>query len=64
MVKDVRRGQIAGGSRSDVAAYCRDLIEAVGPGGGFILDVGAAVDEAKDENVRAVIETAKEYGAY
>jgi hypothetical protein len=52
------------GSRSDVAAYCRDLIEAVGPGGGFILDVGAAIDEAKDENVRAVIETAKAYGAY
>ena len=31
--------------------YCRDLIEAVGSGGGFILDVGATVDDAKDENM-------------
>jgi uroporphyrinogen-III decarboxylase len=52
------------GSRSDAAVCCRDLIESVGPGGGFILHVGAAIDEAKDENVRAAIETAKEHGAY
>jgi hypothetical protein len=49
------------GTADEVKAYCRDLIEAAGPGGGFILDVGAVVDEAKDENMKAMIETAKEY---
>ena len=29
------------GTVEEVQDYCRDLIEAVAPGGGFILDVGA-----------------------
>jgi len=48
------------GSPEEVGAYCRDLIQAVGPGGGFILDVGAVVDEARDENVLAMIRAAKD----
>lgn len=52
------------GSTEEVTAYCRNLIDSVGPGGGFILDVGAAMDEVKDENVHAVVEAAKRYGAY
>lgn len=52
------------GAVDEVKTYCRDLIDTVAPGGGFILDVGAVVDEAKDENMRAMVEVAKEYGAY
>jgi len=48
------------GTAEEVRAYCKDLIQAVAPGGGFILDVGAVVDEAKDENVLAMIQAAKE----
>lgn len=48
------------GTPEEVTAYCRDLIEAVGPGGGFILDVGAVVDEARDENMKAMIQAAKD----
>jgi hypothetical protein len=48
------------GTVEGVKAYCDDLIQAVGPGGGFILDVGAVVDEAKPENMRAMIQAAKE----
>jgi uroporphyrinogen-III decarboxylase len=48
------------GTTEEVKAYCRDLIEAVGPGGGFILDVGAVVDEAKDANIEAMLQVAKE----
>jgi len=51
------------GSPEEVGAYCRDLIQAVGPGGGFILDVGAVVDEAKEENMMAIIQAAKESGS-
>jgi hypothetical protein len=47
------------GTAEDVRAYCRDLIETVGPGGGFVLDVGAVVDEAKQENMLAMIEATK-----
>ena len=48
------------GTPTEVTAYCRDLIEAVGPGGGFILDVGAVADEAKEENVKAMVQAAKD----
>jgi hypothetical protein len=48
------------GTAEEVRAYCKDLIQAVAPGGGFILDVGAVVDEAKDENMLAMIQAAKE----
>ena len=49
------------GAAGEVTAYCRDLLRTVSPGGGFILDVGAVVDEAKDENMLAMIQAAKEY---
>jgi uroporphyrinogen-III decarboxylase len=48
------------GTAEEVRSYCRDLIETVGRGGGFILDVGAVVDEAKDENLLAMIQAAKD----
>ena len=35
------------GTAEEVKAYSQDLIETVGPGGGFILDVGAVVDDAE-----------------
>ncbi len=44
--------------------YCKELIDNVAPGGGYILSNGAAIDNAEDENVQAMIETAKEYGGY
>jgi len=48
------------GTAQEVRAYCKDLIQAVAPGGGFILDVGAVVDEAKEENMLAMLQAAKE----
>jgi uroporphyrinogen-III decarboxylase len=49
------------GTAEEVTAYCGDLIRSASPGGGFILDVGAGVDEAKDENMLAMVQAAKEY---
>ena len=48
------------GHRRRKSGLLPDLIEALGPGGGFILDVGAVVDEAKPENMQAMIRAAKE----
>jgi len=52
------------GSPAEVTAYCRRLIGEVKGEGGFILDVGAGADTAKEENFAAMIDAAKEYGTY
>jgi len=52
------------GTPEETAAYSRDLIDTAGKGGGFILNIGAVADGGKPENLRAMIDTAKEYGRY
>jgi uroporphyrinogen-III decarboxylase len=52
------------GTPQEVRDYARKLIETAGKGGGFILAAGAVIDEAKPENVQAMIEATKEYGVY
>ncbi|MHB9038581.1 MAG: uroporphyrinogen decarboxylase family protein [Armatimonadota bacterium] len=43
----------------------REALEVMAPGGGFILGPGCALmPETPEENVMALIETAREYGAY
>jgi hypothetical protein len=37
---------------------------AAGEGGGYILDLGAALDDGRAENLKAMVETAREYGVY
>ena len=55
---------IYAGTAEETAAYVRNLIDTAGKGGGFILNIGAVADEGKEENLRAMIETALEYGRY
>ena len=52
------------GTPDGVTEYCRTLIGQVKGEGGFVLDVGAGADEAKDENFAAMVRAAKEYGVY
>jgi len=52
------------GIPEEVKNYCKELIDVVGKGGGFILAEGAVIDEGEPENLRAVMEAAKEYGVY
>jgi len=52
------------GTPDDVKAYCRKLIETAGKGGGYIMAPGATADESKVENLKAMLEAAKEYGVY
>lgn len=52
------------GTPEDVKDYCRELIDVWGKGGGFILDAAAVIDEAKPENIKAMIDFSKEYGVY
>jgi len=52
------------GTPKQVEEYTRKLIDTAGEGGGFVLDVGAVPDEAKAENLAAMVNTAREYGVY
>jgi hypothetical protein len=51
-------------SSDEVTDYCKKLIDIVGKDGGFVLANGVFFDEAKPENVMAMIEAGKKYGAY
>jgi hypothetical protein len=48
----------------EVKAYCKKLIDTAGKGGGFIMGNGAFFDEAKPENVKAMVDFTKEHGMY
>jgi len=52
------------GSVQDVKDHCKKLIDVVGKGGGFILAPRSSTDEAKPENMKAMIEFTQEYGKY
>lgn len=52
------------GTTQDVKDYCKQLIDVVGNGGGFIMSPRSSIDEAKTENVKAMVDFTKEYGVY
>jgi len=52
------------GTPREVKEHCRNLIEVCGKRGGYILTGGAQVHNTTAENLRAMVEAAKEYGVY
>jgi hypothetical protein len=52
------------GTKDEVIAYCKKLIDVVGQDGGYILSPRSSIDEVKPENLRAMINFTKEYGVY
>ena len=52
------------GSPAEVREHCRMLIEIAAPGGGFLLDSGAVLHEGSDDNIRAMMQAAYDYGVY
>ena len=52
------------GTPQEVKDYVKWLIDVVGEGGGLMVDCGVWFDEAKHENVKAMVDFAKEYGVY
>lgn len=52
------------GTPDDVRAQCKKMIDVVGKGGGYIMDAGVGLDDARIENIRAMIDFTKEYGIY
>jgi len=52
------------GTPQEVKEGCRQLIETCAPGGGYILTASASMNQGNPENLRAMMEAAKEYGVY
>jgi uroporphyrinogen-III decarboxylase len=52
------------GTVQQVKDHCKKLIEIIGRDGGYIIGHSTPLDEAKIENVRAMIDATREYGAY
>ena len=52
------------GTTQQVKDYIKELIDVVGQGGGLMVDCGIWFDEAKHENVKAMVDFTKEYGVY
>jgi uroporphyrinogen-III decarboxylase len=55
---------ICTGTPKAVKEYCRGLLDLCAKDGGYILNGGASCAEAKPENLRAMMEAAKEFGKY
>jgi hypothetical protein len=52
------------GTPREVGDYVKNLIDTAGQDGGLIICNGAFFDHAKPENVKAMVDTTKEYGIY
>jgi hypothetical protein len=64
LIGNVSSSMLKLGTPDEVKAYCKRLIDTAGKGGGFIMGNGAFFDEAKPENVKAMVHFTKEYGVY
>jgi uroporphyrinogen-III decarboxylase len=59
---DVPAVMLTYGERNEVVDYCKMLIDTCAPGGGYIMDSGTMIDDAKVENIEAMFETTMTYG--
>jgi hypothetical protein len=55
---------LAVGTPQQVKDYVKKLIDTCAEGGGYILGNGTVMEQAKTENLHAMIDTVKEYGVY
>jgi len=61
---NVSSGLILTGTPEEVKAYCKEVIDIAGKGGGYFMCTGTAMDEGKAETIHAMIDATKEYGVY
>lgn len=64
MFGNVPSALLALGTPQEVKDYVKKCIDVAGKGGGYIVSNGAFFDHAKAENVKAMVDFAKEYGVY
>ena len=64
LIGNVSSSMLRLGTPQEVKDYAKKLIDTVGKGGGFIMGNGAFFDEAKPENIKAMVDFTREYGVY
>jgi uroporphyrinogen-III decarboxylase len=55
---------LATSTPDQVKDYVKRLVDDAAQDGGFILSTGAVLDDARPENLHAMLETGREYGVY
>ena len=55
---------LATGTPDEVRAYCKNLMDVAGKGGGFLFSTGAGMQGSKKENVKAMIDFSKQYATH
>ncbi len=55
---------LATGTPDEVTQYCKNLMDVAGKNGGFLFSTGAGMQGSKIENVKAMIDFAKEYALH
>lgn len=62
---NVPNSLLAFGKPEEIKEYVKQLLDKYARDGGFIIDAGAVIlNDAKEENIRALIEAVHEYGVY
>ena len=61
---NVPAGLLLTGTVQQVEDYCKELIDTVGAGGGYVMCNGTSMDEGKADTLRAMIDFTKTYGVY
>ena len=61
---NVPNSMLASGTPEEVKAYVKKSIDIAGKDGGYIVDSAVMLDEARPENLKAMIDFTKEYGIY
>lgn len=64
LIGNVSSSMLRVSTPQDVRDYAKKLIDTVGKDGGFIMGNGAFFDEAKPENIKAMVDVTREYGVY
>jgi hypothetical protein len=59
---NVPNAMLLSGGPDEVDEYCKRLIKGMGRRGGFMLDAGAIIDNAKPDNLRAMFDAVEKYG--
>jgi len=52
------------GTPEDVKENVKKLVNSCAKGGGYIMMNGAVIEDVPPENIKAMIDATKEYGAY
>jgi uroporphyrinogen-III decarboxylase len=61
---NVPNSLLATGTPDQVRDYCKRLIDECAPGGGYMMDFSALLDECRPENLEAMVKTTIDYGKY